>query len=144
MTQARELMECNVAFIASDATLEEAAQKMKQIDCGVLPVGSSEKIEGIITDRDIVLRAVAEGKNMAQERVRNYMTADVCVCSEEDQLKDAANLMRKRAINRLLVKDGDGNITGILTFGRILRDDNDLSEISDVIECAVGEKSKAA
>ncbi len=144
MSRVKELMEANVSFIDPNSTLDEAAKQMKELNCGVLPVGDTNRLEGIITDRDIVLRAVAEGKNMTQERVRDYMTNDVHACSEDDLLKDAATMMRERMINRVMVKDSRGNISGILTFGRILRSDEDMGEITDVIECAVGEKSNAA
>lgn len=136
--QVKELMEGNLEIISPDATLQEAAQKMKEADCGFLPVGSKDAPEGIITDRDIVIRAVCEGRNPAEEKVRDYMTTDVCSCSETDTLEEAAQLMGDNSVGRLLVTKEEGKICGVLTFGRILRSDENGSEQNGIIERAIG------
>ncbi len=127
--------------ISPDATLQEAGKKMQEVDCGILPVGNGSKLEGIITDRDIVIRAVAQGKNPAKEKVRDYMTREVHICKESDKLDVAAEQMREFQVSRLIVEDDKGNISGILTFGSILRKDPSAREIAEVVECAVGEKA---
>jgi CBS domain-containing protein len=140
-TSVKSIMTSNLKCISPESTLREAAQMMESVDCGVLPVGSLEKPEGIITDRDIVMRAVAKGKDTNNEKVRDHMTKDVCCCSENDTLEQAGSKMRKNKVNRLLVEDSSGRVCGILTFGRILREEDSVSEIGCVIECAVGEKA---
>ncbi len=141
---AKDLMTPDPQMIAPTATLKEAAQKMEKIDCGVLPVGEKGNVEGMITDRDIVLRAVAKGKDVNVEKVSDYMTADkICCCEESDTLEDAGGKMRQHNVSRLLVKDQSGEVCGILTFGRILRQNESIEEIGNVIECAVGEKRVA-
>jgi CBS domain-containing protein len=143
-TKVKDLMTSNIEIIPPDFTLKEAAQKMEQVSCGVLPVGTKDSLEGIITDRDIVLRAVAKGEDVNTAKVENYMTAEkLCYCSENDTAEDAAELMRKDRVNRLLVKDESGRLSGIITFGRIIREDDDLQEIANVIQNAVGEKKAA-
>jgi CBS domain-containing protein len=136
--QVKELMETDMELVSPDATLEEAARKMKDCGCGFLPVGSDHTPEGIITDRDIVIRAIAAGKNPAREKVRDYMTGEVCGCKETDTLEDAAKIMSEYSVSRLVVKDGSDKTCGVLTFGRIIRSNNDKQETSDVVEKATG------
>lgn len=137
-TQVKNLMESQPVCINPDATLQEAARKMKDIDCGFLPVGSDSAPEGIITDRDIIIRAISEGKDPTREKVRDYMTSDICSCSESDSLEDAAGKMSENEVSRLVVEDDQGNMCGILTFGRIIRTSQDKTETSEVVERATG------
>jgi CBS domain-containing protein len=140
-TKVKDIMTPNPECIAPDATLREAAQRMEALGCGVLPVGDPQAPQGIITDRDIVIRAVAKGKDVNKEQVRAYMTDGVCCCKEDDTLEQAANRMREYQVNRLLVEDIGGRVCGILTFGGIVRKDGSVREIGSVIECAVGNKA---
>ncbi|MXS84312.1 CBS domain-containing protein [Nitrosomonas oligotropha] len=131
-------METNIQLINSNATLEEASKKMKEYSCGFLPAGVNHIPEGIITDRDIVIRALAEGKDPKNEKVCDYMTSDIYSCQETDTLEDAAIVMGANNISRLVVKDATDTICGILTFGRIIRKHDNKQEISDVVEKATG------
>jgi CBS domain-containing protein len=140
----KELMTRDPVMISPESTLKEAAQKMESVGCGILPVGMAGKNpEGVITDRDIVLRAVAKGKDVNREKVKNYMTHGVWFCHTGDTPEKAAKLMRSHKVNRLLVKDEEGQPCGILTFGRILREDDNLQEIGTVIQVAVGPKAES-
>lgn len=140
-TRVKDLMQKDPFIISPDCSLKEAAQRMEDIDCGVLPVGTKDKIEGIITDRDIVLRAVSRGKDMNKAKVRDFMTPEVCHIEEDDTTDRAAGVMRENHISRVLVRDEDGRPSGILTFGRIVRANNSMQEITAAIECAVGRKA---
>lgn len=140
-TEVCELMKENPVTITADTTLKEAAQRMKAVDCGVLPVGEASNPVGIITDRDIVTRAIAEGVDPGQAKVRDYMTAEIVCCNDDDTLAQAAELMNKHNISRLLVKNNGGNVCGIITFGSMIRKDPSLREIGKVVESAVGEKA---
>lgn len=143
-TKVKDLMTANPEVVPPNTTLRDAAKKMEQISCGVLPVGSRDNVEGIITDRDIVLRAVAEGEDVNTVTVEKYMTTQkICYCAEGDTAEQAAEMMRKDRVNRLLVKDSQGKVSGIITFGRILREDESLAELGNVIQCAVGDKKVA-
>ncbi len=134
--QVKELMETELKLISPDATLAEAARKMKECGCGFLPVGSQDKPEGIITDRDIVIRSVAEGKDPSQVKVRDCMTDEVCCCRETDSLEDAAKKMSEKNVSRLVVRDKNDKISGVLTFGRILRTNDNKNETSSVVQNA--------
>lgn len=131
-------MEGHPVFISADASLQDAARKMRDSDCGFLPVGSKDFAEGIITDRDIIVRAVAEGRNPAEERVKDYMTRDVFACLESDTLGAAASVMSENDVSRLVVQDANGKMSGVLTFGRIIRSNDNRDETSEVVELATG------
>jgi CBS domain-containing protein len=134
-------MHPNPIFIQPHETLREAARKMKEADCGILPVGSKGALEGIITDRDIVIRAIGDGVDPSKEIVASCMSEKTFSCNENDNLTDAAKMMRKNQVSRLVVKDSKGNISGILSFGSILRKDEDQEEISRVIATATGRQA---
>ena len=85
-TKVKELMTAHPTLIDPEATLQEAAKQMKQINCGVLPVGTADKLEGVITDRDITIRAVSEGRDPTQARVSEYMSDRVYTCNEQTLL----------------------------------------------------------
>ena len=140
-TKVRELMKSGLALISPDATLHEAARRMQEVNCGFLPVGSNDRPEGIITDRDIVVRAVSQGKNPVQEKVRNYMTTRIFGCREDDTLEEAAKIMNQNNVSRLIVKNSSGKTTGVLSFGRIIREDSNQEELGRVVCCATGRKA---
>jgi len=132
----KDLMTADPVIVEPGATLQEAAEKMKDNDCGVLPVGMDNHIKGIITDRDIVIRAIAQGKDPGAEKVSAYMTHHIFACNEEDTLSDAAQKMREHKVSRLLVRNRAGKITGILSFGGILRQHAGAADVVGVVERA--------
>lgn len=140
-TLVKELMTLRPVIVSPDASLKEAARLMDEVDCGILPVGNESNFEGILTDRDIVVRAVAWGKDITKEKVRDYMSPRVFFCEETDTLKQAADKMRDHQVSRLIVRDANKKPRGILTFGCILRKTSDIGEISDAVEHAVGRKA---
>ncbi len=135
-TKVKSLMHPGVKTVSPESTLQEAAEQMHQLDCGVLPVGDEERPVGIITDRDIVIRAVAKGKDVNVERVRDYMTSLVYSVREEETLEQAADKMWEYQVSRLLVEGENGKICGIITFGSIMRKNDRKEEIASVAEHA--------
>lgn len=135
--QVKDLMKENPVIINPDTTLKQAAEKMRDIECGILPVGSGNSIDGMITDRDIVIRAVAQGIDISKAKVKDYMTEKIHACSETETLEEAASKMGEYNVSRLVVEDRAGRMTGILTFGAILRKDDDADEVSSVVKRAV-------
>jgi CBS domain-containing protein len=140
-TSVKDLMRKDPIIISPDSTLKEAAEKMASIKCGALPVGTPDKLEGVITDRDIVVRAVAKGKDTGRELVRDYMTPEVHTCKMDDTADRAAGIMRDKGVSRIIVEDENGKPCGILTFGSIVRKSDSMHEIATVIECALGRKA---
>lgn len=137
-TKIKDIMTKDPVVISPDCTIKEAAMKMKEIDTGVLPVGAEDKLHGMITDRDIVLRVIAEGEDIEQTKVEDIMTPKVVTCGEDESLQKAADTMRLHQVNRLVITDDEGKMCGILSFGGILRKDDNTSEICEVIQHAVG------
>jgi CBS domain-containing protein len=115
--QVRDVMTPHVEVIHPGATLREAAQKMKSLDVGPIPVCDGERIQGILTDRDITVRATAEGRDPNTTRVRDVMTEDVFYCFEDQDVQDAAEIMERAQIRRLVVLNRDKRLVGIVSLG---------------------------
>ena len=121
-----EVMTRDVETVRPDASLKEAAEMMRTLNVGSLPVVDGEKLAGIITDRDIVVRAVAMGMEPNNSRVSEAMTSDVeCVFQDED-LNTAMRKMRDEQIRRILVVERDTrNLVGIIALGDIAQSIDD-------------------
>ncbi len=114
----KEIMTPQVETVNSDASLQDVAQKMKALDVGVIPVMDEDRVSGIVTDRDIVIRVIAEGTNPWDARVSDCMTAQVEACFQDDDINKAAELMQRKRIRRLVVLDRDTNrLVGIVSLG---------------------------
>jgi CBS domain-containing protein len=114
--QIREVMSQYIEVIHPDASVIEAAQKMSQVDVGPLPVCEGERLVGMLTDRDIIVRVVAKGCDPQTTRVREVMTPEVVSCYEDQDVQTAAQLMAARQIRRLPVLDCDQLLVGILSL----------------------------
>ena len=112
-----EVMTQGVEGIGPDATLQEAAAKMKSLDVGPLPVCDNDRLVGMVTDRDITVRATAEGDAPTDVRVRDVMTPEVIYCFEDDLVEDAARLMAAKQVRRLVVLNRDKRMVGIVSLG---------------------------
>jgi len=114
------IMTGGIETIPPQATLAEAAKKMASQDIGSLPVCADQRrVVGIITDRDITVRAVARGMDPNQTRVEEVMTRDVLSCSSDAEVEDACQLMEERQVRRLLVTDGNDMPVGIVSLSDI-------------------------
>lgn len=116
-----DLMARHVEFVPADATVREAAELMGELDVGALPVGGPEAVEGVVTDRDILYRVVAEGLSGAELPVREVASRPVIGCGEEDTLQVAMDLMAAHGIRRLAVRDDDGRVVGWITLSDLAR-----------------------
>lgn len=134
--QVKEAMSTDFKIIRPDTTLHEAAELMKDCDCGYLPVGENDRLTGAVTDRDIVVRGIAQGNDPDDTAVSDVMTQKVVYCLETDDLKDAAEKMKNGQIRRLVVLNADKRMTGVITVGDIARVSND-NELTGDIECCV-------
>jgi CBS domain-containing protein len=111
-----EAMTRDVRVASPDQSIREAARTMAEIDTGVLPVGESDRLVGMITDRDIAIRAVAEGKG-PDTPVREVMTQDVKYCFEDEDTDHVARNMADQQVRRLPVVNRDKRLVGILSLG---------------------------
>jgi CBS domain-containing protein len=130
----REVMTRAVETVRPDQTLQEAAAKMKSLDVGPIPVTEGDRLVGMLTDRDIVVRAVAEGRDSRTTKVRDAMTSDVVCCKEDDDVKDAAAKMKDRQIRRIVVVDAQQRVAGIVSLGDIAVDTSDEKMSGQVLE----------
>lgn len=111
-----EAMTRDVRIANPNDSIRQAAQAMAEIDAGVLPVGDNDRLVGMITDRDIAVRAVAAGKS-PKTPVRDIMSTDVCYCFDDQQISDVAANMGEIKVRRLPVVDRDKRLVGILSLG---------------------------
>lgn len=116
-----ELMTRHVEFIDGEGTVREAAVLMGEIDVGALPVGTPERLDGIVTDRDILYRVVARGLDPNNVRVREMASRPVVACGEDDTLQAAMDLMAAYHVRRLPVRDAAGLVTGWITLADLSR-----------------------
>ncbi len=123
--QIKEVMSREVKFIRPDTTIREAAQHMRDCDCGYLPVGENDRLIGAVTDRDIIIRAIADGQNPEQAKVQDIMTGKVVYCFEDDSIEDASARMQEQQIRRLVVLDRNKRMKGVVSLGDIARASND-------------------
>jgi CBS domain-containing protein len=111
-----EIMTSDPACCSPDATLRDVSRMMVEYDCGQIPVcNEKDEIIGVITDRDIVCRAVAEGMDMSTTRVSECMTTSPITVTADTKLEDAINLMEKNMIRRLPVMSENGTLCGMLS-----------------------------
>jgi len=130
----KEVMTPRMEVIHPDNTLSEAAARMKLHDVGTLPVGDNDKVVGILTDRDIVVRAIADGRDPKTAQVRDIMTPGVVTCFEDDLVSEAALLMEGRQIRRLVVLARDNHPVGILSLGDLAVETGDDELAGQILE----------
>lgn len=132
MQKISEVMSTEVQTISPLATIEEAAQEMRDGDFGLLPVGEDEQLLGVITDRDIAIRAVAEGKDPGTP-VGDVMSEGVIWVDENDSVEDAAQVMSDHQIRRLPVVDADQRLVGIVSLGDFAVEGSDIGAVAEAL-----------
>src|SRR5262245_20978064 len=104
----KDVMTPDVECVSLDTTLQEAARRMKELDVGPLPIcGDDDRLAGMITDRDITIRAVAAGLDPTNAKVRDILTPNIIYCYEDQDVSDAAHMMEQNQIRRLVVLNHD-------------------------------------
>ncbi|MEV1289734.1 CBS domain-containing protein [Micromonospora sp. NPDC049679] len=129
-----DLMTKQVIYLPAETTLEEAARAMRDADIGDVVVTDGPNLAGMVTDRDIVVRAIAERKDPAQTTIGSVATKEIVLIEQNASPADAARLMRSRAVRRVLVCDADRQLVGIISLGdlaMLMDPDSALSDISE-------------
>ncbi|HEX2828666.1 MAG TPA: CBS domain-containing protein [Burkholderiales bacterium] len=116
-----DLMAKNVEFVDPYVSVQEAASMMGELDVGALPVGTAENLQGVITDRDILYRVVAEGKDPRRTQVAHVATKTIFSCTPEDPVNTAMDLMASQNIRRLPVLDDAKHVVGWITLSDLSR-----------------------
>lgn len=116
-----DVMARTIEFIPPEASVQEAATLMGEIDVGALPVGTAEDLQGILTDRDILFRVVASGRDSPRVRVREVMSSLIFSCGPDDTIEAAMDMMSSHHVRRLPVQDEAGAVVGWVTLSDIAR-----------------------
>lgn len=119
MKAIKDVMSKDVVCLSPDSGLKEIAAKMKELDCGIIPVCENDRLSGMVTDRDIVLRGLAEGLDLTTARARDVMSGPVVYIRDNQDIGEAARLMEVKQIRRLLVIDENKRLVGIVSLGDI-------------------------
>jgi CBS domain-containing protein len=114
--QVKEIMSHEVEVIHADTSLRAAAEKMKTLGVGMLPVRDGDRLVGMLTDRDIAARAIAAGMDPSKTEVKEVLTPDVIYCFDDQDVGEAAKLMQEKQIRRLLVLNREKRLTGIVSM----------------------------
>ena len=132
MQKLKDVMSKNVQVISPGATIMEAAQQMKKGNFGMMPVGEDDRMIGAISDRDIAIRGVADGK-ASTTTVREIMTEGIFWASEDASVEDAAQLMSKHQIRRLPIVNAEKRLVGIVALGDFAVTKEDFKAAGDAL-----------
>ena len=117
--QIKEIMTTDPELIDPEASIRKAAKRMRDEDIGALPVGENDRLIGMVTDRDIAVRGVAEDRAPETTTVRDVMSEKVYYCFEDDDVEDAARCMAENQVRRLPILNRDKRLTGIVSLADI-------------------------
>lgn len=126
-----EVMTPSPITVSPQQTLRDAAEQMRFADIGDVLVAEGERLVGIVTDRDIVIRAVAEGADPSSVKVADVCTSSPISCAPDTSIEEAANLMREQAIRRLPIVDGD-RLVGVVSLGDLAMEADPRSALADI------------
>ena len=115
----REAMHQGAQWVSPDTSIRELARLMREHDIGSVPIGENDRLVGMVTDRDIVCRGVAAGKNLDNLKARDVMSEGIFYCREDADLQEAVRIMEEKQIRRLPVIDQNKRMVGILALGDI-------------------------
>ena len=131
-----DIMTANPSCVTPDATIREAAQVMKRESIGIVPVvqgKGDQTLIGVVTDRDIAIRCVAEGKD-GSCRVREAMSENLATCTPNDDVNDAMQTMSREKVRRIPIVDERGSLVGIVSQADLLRRGRDDSRAAQTVE----------
>jgi CBS domain-containing protein len=111
----RDVMSCDVETVRSSLSAKAAADRMAKNGIGYLPVKDGDRLVGVLTDRDIACRIVAEDRDPRATKVAEIMSESVAYCFEDDELKEAVDIMKQNRVRRLPVLDQKEHLVGILS-----------------------------
>ncbi|HET9236604.1 MAG TPA: CBS domain-containing protein [Oligoflexus sp.] len=131
----------HVHVVSPATTIREAAKQMRDLDTGILPVCDEQAVIGLVTDRDIVVRALADGKD-ADSAVTTAMTGAIVCMYEDDDVEEAAQVMEEKQIRRLIVLNRNQELAGIVSLADLSREVGD-EELSGEILKNVSEPAGA-
>jgi CBS domain-containing protein len=130
----RDIMTSDVEIVSPDTPLRDAAQRMRDTDTGFLPVGENDQLVGTLTDRDITIRAVAEGKDPNSAKVRDAMSENLVYCFDDQDSSEAAELMAEKQLRRLPILSRDKRLVGVVSLGDLATRTGDDDVVGQTVE----------
>jgi len=130
----KEIMTHNVEVVSPGDTLEQAARKMQELNVGPMPVCEGNRVVGMLTDRDITVRATAAGCDPKATLVADAMTQDIIACYDDQDVRDAARLMKEKQVRRLLVLSRANDLVGIVSLGDLATEAGDPGQPGEVLQ----------
>ena len=115
----KDVMHRGVTWVEPATSIRDVARMMRDNDIGSVPVGENDRLVGIVTDRDIICRGIADGADIAALRAGDVMSKPIIYCRADDDLESAIRIMEKNKIRRLPVIDKDKRLAGMLALGDI-------------------------
>lgn len=106
-------------WVDPQTPVAEIAARMRALDVGAIPIGENDRLIGMVTDRDIICRCVADGGDPNEMTARDVMTKGIVYCRDQDSIDDALSIMGSNQVRRLPVIDGNKRLVGMLSFGDI-------------------------
>ncbi len=145
MTQIKDVMSPNFKFMAPDSLIAQVAEQMRDMDCGFMPIAENDKMVGMITDRDITVRAIAEGKD-GKTPARDVMTAKTYYCYDDQHVEEVCNNMGEIQVRRLPVVNRDKRLVGIVSMGDLAQQASrpNVGQTEQQITAGVQAKKQAA
>ena len=113
----RDAMHKGVEWVDPSTPVTRLAQLMREHDIGAIPIGENDRLIGMVTDRDIVCRGLAAGKDLKKLTARDVMTKGIVFCREDEEIDDATRTMELKQVRRLPVINGDKRMVGMLSLG---------------------------
>ena len=130
----KELMTRNAVAVTTETTEQEAAEKMRSLDIGALPVCEGGVLVGMLTDRDLAVRGVAQGHDPRTTPVNEVMSTDLVVCYEDQDATEAEKLMQERKVRRVVILDREQKMAGIVTLGDLALKENERFGVERTLE----------
>lgn len=129
-----EIMTKEPNYIGPNETLQEAARRLRDLDVGMLPVGDGIKLKGMLTDRDITVRVIAEGIDPKTVRISDVMTPEVLYAYEDQDVEEAAKMMEDQQVRRLIILNREKDMVGIVALADIATRATDSEVESEALE----------
>ena len=106
-------------WVESTTLVPALAKKMRDLDIGAIPVGANDRLIGMVTDRDLAIRAIPDGKDLTKLTARDVMTKNIVYCRDTEEVEDAVRIMEQKQIRRLPVLDEKKRLVGMLSLGDV-------------------------
>lgn len=134
MAKLKDIMTRNVEVVRPNTSVFEVAQKMKDLDVGVMPICDGDRLVGMVTDRDITIRATADGLDPKSTHAATVMTPNLAFCYEDQDVREAAKAMEECQIRRLPIVNRDKRLVGIVSLGDLAVDTGNDRLSGEVLE----------